>query len=136
MSLAGALGHLKVEVDGSCQEKCFYLTFREGQCSSPFRLEPFRLLVVDQSSYKRFASWLPHRPEHPRKGDLAYNAEAAVSRIREWTRACTLRHSSCESGGFAPSRLLFLDNRWGHETIRLIETWPGSSSPYVALSHC
>ena len=93
------------------------------------------LTLVGYHGHQPFGSL--RAPRQPRHGNLVLNAEATIFRIQQWARECVQDHPSCSSGGFSPRRLLYVaGSRHGQQTIRLVETWPDFSRPFVALSHC
>lgn len=97
-------------------------------------------LLIGYTGYHPFGSTLLQAPQQPRPGHLAYNADAAIHQIHKWVGDCVGDHTTCENGGFAPTRLLCVKQNGkssvSNDTIRLVESWHGFSSPFIALSHC
>jgi hypothetical protein len=89
------------------------------------------------TGHRPFGSHLLRPPQQPRPGHLSYNADAAIQQIHRWVGQCVKDHTTCENGGFAPGRFVQVSqNSRSEHTVRLVESWPAFSLPFIALSHC
>ncbi|PVH68516.1 HET-domain-containing protein [Cadophora sp. DSE1049] len=65
-------------------------------------------------------------------------SQESIDRIKEWLTDCTTKHSECRESqsSLLPTRLIDVGDPAAGNPPRLIETTPGDSGAYVALSHC